>query len=154
MLKRLIWISVGIIVGMFCAASLTDIFFPDDWRPVEATVLATDIRSTRPGTMQWSLMADVGYDVAGRHYERKGLEVFSDTDFDVSDAERRNWPSGRTLTVYYRVSAPQDISRWADGGRQAVIVLSVLAVPFLAALGFFILSLARARARSQAVRRK
>jgi len=134
---------------MFCAASLADIFYPDDWRPVEATILATDIRSTRPGTPQWSLMADVGYDVAGRHYERKGLEVFRDADSDVSDAERRNWPSGRTVTVYYRVSAPQDISKRADGGRQAVIVLSALAVPVMAALGFFILSLARARARKQ-----
>jgi hypothetical protein len=151
---RLAWIPVGIILGMFCAASLADIFYPDDWRPVEATVLATDIRRTRPGTPQWSLMADVDYDVAGRHYERKGLEVFRDTNFDVSDAERRKWPPGRTLTVYYRVSAPQDISKWEDGGRQAVIVLSGLAVPVMAALGFFIRSLARARTRSQANRSK
>jgi hypothetical protein len=152
MKMRLVWIAVGIILGMFSAASLAEIVYPDDWRPVEATVLATDIRSTRPGTPQWSLMADVGYDVAGRHYERKGLEIFRDADFDVTDAERRNWPSGRTLTVYYRVSGPHDISRWADGGRQAVIVLSALAVPVMAALGFFILSLARARARSRANR--
>jgi hypothetical protein len=153
MLMRLVWIPVGIILGMFCAASLADIFYPDDWRPVEATVLATDIRRTRPGTPQWSLMADVGYDVARRHYERKGLEVFRDADFAVTNAERRNWPPGRTLTVYYRVSAPQDISKWAEGGRQAVIVLSALAVPVMAAQGFFILSLARARSRSRANRR-
>jgi len=149
MLKRLVLISVAIILGMFCAASLADFFYPDDWRPVAATVLATDIRSSRPGTPQWSLMADVGYDVAGRHYERKGLEVFRDTDFDVSDAERRNWPSGRTMTVYYRASDPRVISKWANGGRQAVTVLSALAVPVMAALGFFIVSLARARARKQ-----
>ena len=152
MLMRLVWIPVGIILGMFCAASLADFFYPDNWRPVEATILATDVRGTRPGTPQWSLMADVSYNVAGRHYKRKGLEIFRDAAFDVTDKARHNWPPGRTLTVYYRVSAPQDISKWADGGRQAVIVLSALAVPVMAALGFFILSLARAHARSRANR--
>lgn len=147
---RWVWIAVGTVVGMACAAILADLVYPGDWREAEATVLATDIQRTRPGTPQWSIMADVAYEVAGRRYERKGLEVFRNEDREVSIAEQQDWPEGRALTVYYSVSDPREISRWPDGGRQAVIVVAALAVPIMAALGFFILALARAYRRSRA----
>lgn len=146
---RLVWTAVATFVGMLCAAGLAAIVYPDDWRPVEATVLATDIRSTRPGTPQWSLEADIAYEVEGRRFEREGLEVFRDPDYDVTDAERRDWPAGRTLTVHYRASDPGEVSIWEDGGRQAAIVVSALLVPVVAALAFLLVSVARARARAR-----
>lgn len=138
------WVTLAILVSMAAAAMLTAAMYPAAWEPVLATVLSTEIQSTRPGTPQWSLMADIRYETSGQLYEYKKLEVFRDPDFEVTAAAEQEWPAGRTFEVYFNAKNPGTVSLTKDGGREAAVVVSVLMVPVIWAFGFFALSLARA----------
>jgi hypothetical protein len=109
---------------------LANQLYPNDWQPIEATVTATRIDSTRPGTLQWSLIADASYEVAGRRYETT-QDVFRDDDRSVTEAEVPRWPSGRTFTLYIREGDPSAVSLYPDGGREAVTVTAVLLAPLV-----------------------
>lgn len=113
------------VVAAICLVMLISIGFRD-WRPVEATVLNTEIESTRAGTLQWSLMADFIYEVDGTAFEKRRVDVFHSSDRTVTEAEQREWPAGKRFTVYYARDNPGMFSTHIDGGFEATAVIVVL----------------------------
>lgn len=137
--------GVGVIALMLVAAVSVDVMFPADWRAVDATVTAARIEQVRPGTVQWAVLVDVRYSVDGRDYEGHGIDMARNAERAVTEAALADWPAGRTVRLYYDAAVPERVSRWADGGRQALAVLAALMVPVLLALGFFVAALVRRR---------
>ena len=146
---RLVWRlalgGVGVIALMLLAAASVDVLFPADWRSVDATVTAARIEEVRPGTVQWAVLVDVRYAVDGRNYEGHGIDMARNAERAVTEAALADWPVGRTVRLYYDAAAPERVSRWADGGRQAMAVVAAMMVPVLLALGFFVGALVRRR---------
>ena len=113
------------------------LLYPSDWRAVEATVQRVYIKSTRPGTPQWSLFVDARYDVAGEsHVTAK--DIFRNPSRDVTAAEQANWPPGSKLTIYYDAGDPASTSLVPDGGRQALVATTVILTPLALSILFFI----------------
>ncbi len=137
-------ITLAIFASMCAVGMLTATLYPSNWEPVLATIVSTEIQSTRPGTPQWSLMADIRYEASGQQYEYKKLEVFRDPVFEVTAAAKQEWPTGRRFHVYFNAANPGSVSITKDGGREAAVVVSVVLVPVIWAFGFFVLALARA----------
>lgn len=147
--------AVAIVIAlMIAAATAVQLLYPGDWQPVEATVRGTRIESTRPGTVQWSLIVDSTYDVSGHVYEA-ATDVFHNSDRTFTEAEQTKWPVGRTFTLFVDADDPQSTSLVADGGRQAATVVAVILTPLLLMIaGFVAYVVARVRAnRDTATRR-
>lgn len=142
-LLRLALGTVGCLALMLAAAGLASALYPGDWQPVSATVTASRIEEVRDGTLDWAVVVDVRYEVAGVVHEGRGLRMFTDPAWEKASAAVGDWPVGRTVTVYYDAGDPAEVSRWADGGREALAVLAALMVPVLGALGFFVVALRR-----------
>lgn len=133
--KRFLLMMCAIIpLAMLTVFILVLEFYQGDWQPVEAEVQSTQIVSTRPGTLQWSLMADVSYNVDGNNYTSERLEVARDSVRDVTAAEQTNWPSGRKFQIYYNPHAPQSVSLVSDGGREAFAVMASVLTPLVIVL--------------------
>jgi Protein of unknown function (DUF3592) len=147
------WVRVllGVIlvpVMMLLSAGMVHWLYPADWRPVEAVVQSSQIKSTHDGTPQWSLIVDAQYEVAGRSY-RTRKDVFRDSELSVTEAEAPNWPAGRTFTLYYNQEDHGSSSKAPDGNREATAVLAAIFTP--AALFFVVflpLLIRRARAKA------
>jgi hypothetical protein len=129
---------------LLAVGSAVGALYPDDWRPIDATVQSTRIESVRYGNLQWALIVDAAYDFSGRSYATR-RDVFHDTEYDVVDAEARNWPPGRSFRLYVDANNPGSSSLVPDGGRQATIVTAVLLTTMLLGLLAFILAIARGR---------
>lgn len=144
---QMVLLAVATVVGsMLIVALIVSNVYPDDWRPVEATVQASHIQRTRPGTPQWSLMVVSTYDVSSRRYETT-KDVFRNPDLSVTEAEASQWPPGRTLTLYFNANNPESVSLDPDGGREATTVAAVILTPLVVFIvGFIVLLVRRRRA--------
>lgn len=127
--RFLLMMSAIVPLSMLTVFILVLEYYPEHWQPVEAEIQTSKIVSTRPGTLQWSLMANVSYLVDGKTYTRKRLEVFRDSEQDVTVKEQASWPAGRKLQIYYNPFAPQSVSLVADGGREAFAVMAAILTP-------------------------
>ncbi len=136
---------VGIVALMLVAAGAVDYFFPADWRPVEATVTRTRIKEFRNGTLEWALFVDARYEVGERAYEGRDIRMYSNPEIELTEAEQRDWPPGRTVALFYDAANPANVSRWTDGGRQGVAVVAALMVPVGLAFAFFLYAVFRRR---------
>jgi Protein of unknown function (DUF3592) len=136
-------LAVAVLGGlMLIVGFAVSLLYPDDWRPVAATVRASHIESTRPGTVQWTLMVDAAYVVDGRAYETNS-DVFRDSDRAVTEAEAGKWPAGRTFMLYVDTDNPRSVSLVPDGGREAATVTAVILTPLLVIMIGFVVLLAR-----------
>jgi hypothetical protein len=133
----------AIIVGpMLAMGWAVGSWYPNDWRPIEASVQSSRIESVRYGNLQWALMVEAAYEVSGRPYATR-RDVFHDVDYDVVEAEARNWPPGRSFRLYVDAKNPESASLVPDGGREATIVTAVLLTPMLVGLAVFVLMILR-----------
>lgn len=119
-----------------------------DWKSVDAIVQSTNIKSIRPGTLAWGLIVNFTYEVDGRQYNHTGLNVFHDTDWNVTNKEQQNWPEGRTFTLYYNPQNPASISLASDGGAQRMAVLAAIFSPMIMVIIGFVILLVRRWCRS------
>lgn len=131
---RWIAILVAPLIGVGWAVSA---LYPDDWRPVDATVGASRIESVRYGTLQWALRVDTTYEVAGRVY-RTTKDAFRNTDRTLVEEEAPNWLPGRKMRLYYDVGNPGSTSLVPDGGREATVATAVMLTPMFMLLAAFI----------------
>lgn len=107
---------------------------------------ASHIERTRPGTLQWSLLVDATYEVSGRRYATT-VDVFHDSEIAVTEAQAKEWPAGRTLTLFYNANNPRSMSLVADGGREATAVTAAILTPLVVLLiGFVVFLVRRVRA--------
>lgn len=131
---------------MIAAATVVQLFYPNDWQPVDASVRDTRIESTRPGTAQWSLIVESTYNFSGQSHEA-ATDVFHNADRAVTEAEQSKWPAGRTFKLYVDADDPGSTSLVADGGRQAATVVAVILTPLmLLVAGFVAFVISRVRA--------
>ncbi len=114
---------------LFIAAASALLLWSSEGRvPVEAEVETTTIRSTRPGTLAWSLMVDCTYRVDGVLYSKSNLEVFHDTEFAVTESQQRHWPEGKVFLAYYRPADPADLSLHQGEGADQVLAVMLLLI--------------------------
>lgn len=133
--RKIILGFVAMLVAMVTVFVLVLELAEGDWRPVEAEVQATRIKSSRPGTLAWALMVDFSYTVAGKNYDKQGFDVFRDAEWEVTRAQQLEWPKGKKFEVYYSSDAPGAVSLARDGGREALAVMASILTPL--AMAFF-----------------
>jgi len=125
----------AIVVGSMLAMGwAVGALYPNDWRPIEASVQSTRIESVRYGNLQWALMVEAAYEVSGQSYATR-RDVFHDVDYDAVEAEGRNWPPGRSFRLYVDAKNPGSASLVPDGGREATVVTAVTATASVAPRG-------------------
>lgn len=135
---RLVVLSLAIVLGaMLLVGVSVAALYPNDWRPIEATVKSSRIESVRYGVPQWAIRTDATYSVAGGTYEAT-VDAFRNTDRAVVEAEMPNWQPGRNFTLHYDETDPRSVSTAADGGREATVVTSVLLTPLAVMLSYFL----------------
>jgi hypothetical protein len=138
---------------MTAAAALVIRFYPNEWRQVEARVVATKIESFRTGGPKWALLVDLAYVVSGEPMQAKGIRITQDIDRAVMIALQDKWPTGRTLQIYYDANNPSHASLSADGGREAMAVVAILLTPIVVGLVLFVALVIR-RSRQAATKEK
>lgn len=108
------------------------------YQPVKAEVRDTSIESTRPGTLQWSLMVGFHYEVDGILYQKRKVDVFHDSDRRVTENKQKEWPVGKQFTIYYRQSDPNWFSLTPDSQANGVLatLLIGMAVAIMAPVFF------------------
>ena len=136
---------VGVALGSMLAVGLVvNALYPSAWRPIEATVAASRIESVRYGNLQWALMVDAAYEVAGHRYETT-KDVFHHTDHAVVATEAESWQPGRKFTLFYDAGNPGSSALEADGGREATVATAVLLTPLALMLASFAVFILRGR---------
>ncbi|GJM02532.1 MAG: hypothetical protein DHS20C08_10330 [Rhodomicrobium sp.] len=113
-----------------------------DWIKTDATINSTTIKSSRPGTPAWSLMADITYQRDGQSFSHQGLKLYHHQDRQKTVAEAKTWPIGKRLVIYTHPDNPESISLASDGDRQTLAVVAAILSPMaliIIGLGLFIL---------------
>lgn len=132
---------------MLVAFQVTRALFPDDWMPVEAEVETTRVLSSREGSLTWTLLADVTYQVDARRYTKSDFKILHETEREDTLARQGQWPVGKLFTVYVQSSDPQSIALVKDGGRESLAVAVAALTPGLLIIVVFAVILVRRRGR-------
>ncbi|MDQ8186958.1 DUF3592 domain-containing protein [Pelagicoccus sp. SDUM812002] len=140
---------LGLCFSMLLTSLATHALFPDDWLPVEAEIKATRVVSSREGSLTWSLLADVAYEVDGMPYVKSGLKILHKTEREDTLDSQGQWRVGKSFTIYVKADDPQRISLLADGGRESLVVaITVLTPAFLIVTFFTAFLIRRSRLKS------
>ena len=146
-LKAALAWTAFILGSMILVGSVVNETYPDDWRPTQATVITARVADAGGRSPNSAVRVRARYEVSGHPYEAP-VDVFRNYDQSAAEAELRNWPVGRTFTIYFNQNNPASASLHADGGRQAMTVLAVLLTPlvaFFAGLTFVVMRRQRLR---------
>ena len=147
-LKAALTWTAFILGSMILVGSIVNSLYPDDWRPTEATVINATVTVAGGRHPSSAVRVRARYDVSGHPHET-GFNVFNNYNQSAAEAELRNWPAGRTFTIYFNQNNPASASLTADGGRQATTALAVLATPLIAVfVGLTVIVMRRRRQRS------
>ncbi|HRN84548.1 MAG TPA: DUF3592 domain-containing protein [Hyphomicrobium sp.] len=140
---------LGYIVGSMLLVGLAvNALYPADWRETEATVQSAEVADGGGRSPEAVVRVRASYEVSGRPHEAS-VVVFRDRHRSAAAAEADNWRAGRTLTLYVNQANPGSVSLSADGGRQAMTVVAVLATPLVAFIvGLAAVVMRRRRQRS------
>jgi len=136
--RNILLLGHAVLILLFCLPAIW--IGSQSWEPVTAKVNSTRIERTRPGTPAWSLLVDFDYEVNGKPYSKKNIDVFHDSDRNLTKAEQAKWPFDKTVTGYISEENPESFTLQEDGNLEVAIVITVLliVVSSLVAIPFYI----------------